>query len=201
MQFPTILGIIVVFIIWFAYQRRKGLDTKSNGENRFWEKETEANSIRRKSLDDLQMFTVNPDLIFDLNNNDFVLNDCKDKIKRLSERKIADFTGMTNTELKLKYGSPNLPLLTEYEENYIQLLRALNLYGKRLSELEYIDEALKVLEFAVSINSDISETYKTLKNIYIKKGSPEKIDFLTEAANKLNSINKKVILEILNPAK
>lgn len=198
MEFPTILGFIIIFIVWFAYQRRKNSINNNNEKKLFWDQESQANSIRRKSLDELDFITINPTDFPLVDNEDEVLTECINKIKHLSGEKIVDSTGMTNTELKLKYGSPNLPLLTVYEENYVQLVRTLNRWGKRLFELGSYNEAISVLEYGVKIKSDISETYKILKKIYIKNGSPEKVDFLKEAAESLNSINKRVILEMLN---
>ena len=99
------------------------------------------------------------------------------------------------------YGSANLPALSEYDDNFTDLVRLLNKWGKRLYELGFEDQAVFILEFAVNTKSDISETYKLLFKIYNHLNTPEKIELLIKTAESLNSINKKVILKYLNSAK
>lgn len=194
MGFPTIFGIVIIFVVWFAYQRKKGAkDLKQNKED-FWETEAKANSVRKKNIDSLDYIVINPDSFPFPITDDPILNECREKLVGLSEKKVYNLTGITNTQLKLMYGSPNLTLLSECDENFTFLVRTLHLYGKRLLELGYEKDAQKVLEFAIKIRTDISDTYKLLCGIYKKNGDTAKIENLLSVAESLNSLNKKNII-------
>ena len=51
------------------------------------------------------------------------VEDYKQIILTLKDLPIVNFTGISNTELKLRYGAPNIDLLTQYDQNYTLLVR------------------------------------------------------------------------------
>ena len=61
-----------------------------------------------------------------------------------------------------------------------------------------------MLEYSLSLGSDIGKTYELLATIYEYEGQPEKINALYESAEKITSIRRNSILrkleEHLNPA-
>lgn len=201
MKFPTLLAIFIIFIIWFAYKRKKGERMSAGRRQSFWDKESDANSVRKKSLDTLDYITIPIKNLPFLEINDENLNKYYGGLTHLAARKIVNLTGITNTELKLEYGAPNITLLSEYDENYTSLVRTLNLYASRLYELGFVNEASQVLEYAVQIHTDVSETYRLLAKIYIQTGRPEKINDLIGAAETINSLSKSGILKHLNSLK
>ena len=84
----------------------------------------------------------------------------------LENQKIVNLSYLTNTDLKYKYGVANLNLLTEYDTNYSELITLLQNYGNMLLESGFEEQALTVLEYSISIGSDISKTYTTCAAIY-----------------------------------
>jgi hypothetical protein len=201
MRFPTLFGIFIVFILWFAYQRRKDAHKTESAKEDFWETESKSNSVRKQSLDFLNYIDLSEaDLPFS-ESKDFVINDCQNTLYSLMEKKIVNLTGITNTDLKLQYGSSNLRVLSEYDENFTILVRTLISWGKRLCEMNQEEDARKVLEYAVQINTDVSDTYRQLSSLYKNTNDTEKIEYLICTAEALNSINKKVILDYLGSIK
>ena len=118
-------------------------------------------------------------------------------LRELADSPIVNFTGISNTDLKLQYGAPNIELLSRYDQSYTTLVRTLQDWSEVLFENGYINEACTVLEFAVSTRTDISATYKLLINIYKQNNTPEKINNLIPIAKNLNSGMKNSILRLL----
>ena len=112
--------------------------------------------------------------------------------------KILNLTGITNTELKEQYGVANLTILSDYDNNYTTLVNTIARWGARLIDLEYNDEAVTVLEYGLSIGTDVSRNYLILADIYRKKGETDKIDALITRASTLKSLMKNSILSKLN---
>lgn len=171
-------------------------------EQAFWDREREANMTRRKSLDGLDYIMIPTDILpMTTELNDDIIKECLETIETLSNEKVVNLTGYTNTDLKLMYGAPNINLLTLYDQAYLSLARTLQKWGSRLYELGHREEAKTVLEFAVITRTDVSGTYKLLKDIYEETGEEEKISGLLSTAENLTSASKPMILRILNEEK
>jgi len=124
--------------------------------------------------------------------------DVLETIHRLTQNKIVNFTGISNTDLKLKYGAPNLPLLMQYDQNYTLLARTLQKWASLLYEAQYTKEAKQILEFAMETRTDVKASYILLARIYQKEDCPEKIEELKALAETLQSASKTLILRNLN---
>jgi hypothetical protein len=125
------------------------------------------------------------------------IDDYKQIILSLSEVPIVNFTGISNTELKLRYGAPNIDLLTSYDQNYTLLVRTLQQWAQVLYDAGYPEESCRLLEFSISTGTDVSSTYRLLCQIYTEQGTPEKIGDLYPIAETLNSAMQKTIIQIL----
>jgi len=197
MKFPVFASFII-FCIWLGYElhKRRNLDEKSNQS--FWEREAAANRTRRKSLDSLDYIQIPFDTLpMDILCRDPAVAEYHETLRSLSESPIVNFTGISNTDLKLKYGAPNIDLLSRYDQSYTVLVRTLQKWGETLCQNGYADAACRVLEFAVSTRTDISATYKLLSAIYLENGQPEKIRELIPVAENLNSSLSGHIVEML----
>lgn len=167
-------------------------------EQDFWQREHAANSTRRKPLDDLPYIKLPMDLFpMELLPDVPKVEDYRQIILSLKELPIVNFTGLSNTDLKLRYGAPNLDLLTSYDQNYTLLVRTIQQWAQALYDNGFSDEACQLLEFAVSTKTDVSATYRLLCKIYREKGTPEKIQTLYPVAESLNSAMQKTIVRIL----
>ena len=173
----------------------------AHSQDDFWERERAANSTRRKPLDDLDYIKL-PMEQFPMTLLEDVpkAEDYKQIILSLSELPIVNFTGISNTDLKLRYGAPNIDLLISYDQNYTLLVRTLQQWAQLLYDNGYIDEARQLLEFSVSTGTDVSATYRLLCQIYREQNTPDKISNLYPIAEMLNSAMQKTIVRTLQEA-
>ena len=115
----------------------------------------------------------------------------------LSGTKILNLTGISNTELRLAYGTANLDPLTVYDQNFTILIRSLQKWGTLLVSAGRTKDAVTVLSYAVSIGSDIAGTYTLLAGLYKENGELQKIYELMESAEQLSTLMKPSILRDL----
>lgn len=200
MNFIIFASILILSLV-IALTLSKGKKQAAATQQDYWTREREANNTRRKSLDDLNYIKIPlEDFPMDLLNDVAKVDDYKQIIRALSESPIVNFTGINNTELKLRYGAPNIDLLTTYDQNYTLLVRTLQQWAQALYDADYIKEACQLLEFSVSTGTDVSGTYRLLCEIYKKQNTPEKIGSLYPIAETLNSAMQKTIVRILQEA-
>ena len=197
MAFPF-LGLFLILIFIIQYFRKKGLDQQQAVEDTFWNREHEANHVRRQDISGLPYITI-PFDIFPIGIcTDNILKNHELELEKLKDKKILNLNGQTNTDLKLKYGPANLPLLTEYDENYATLVKLIVDYANALIEHGFEAEAIPVLEFGITCKSDISTNYTLLADFYKRQDNLSSLDRLIESANQLESRMKQPILNKLH---
>ena len=188
----------ILFLIWFNFNRARMARKGKKAQDEFWELESRANSTRKQSLEGLPYIYLPlrdlPFLSDTMDSPDNELAAIEKEIRDISEKKIVNFTGISNTELKLQYGAPNLEFLTEYDENFTILCRLLFRWGTRLNELAFQREAIQVLEYGVQLGTDIRGHYLLLANLYRNTSQNSRIQRLIDQAETLNSINKNSII-------
>ena len=207
MKFPFFAS-FVIFIFVLQHNIRKGKKNNEQKEAEFWKHELSANDVRKRSLNDLAYITFKAEPFYPLNLLD--ANICPDFLSKnpevkeilsrflfLEQQKIVNLTEYTNTDLKYKYGVANLPALTEYDSNYNELITLLHNYGTILEKEGYEPQALSVLEYAVSIGSDISSTYTLCAKIYQKNLAWDKIEQLKREAEIISTSRKDSIVRKL----
>ena len=200
MNFILNASVLILSAAIFLYLRRSK-KKEISAQDEFWAKEQAANNTRRKPLDDLDYIKLSAeDFPMDLLPDVPKVEDYRQIIQTLSEQPIVNFTGISNTDLKLRYGAPNIELLSTYDQNYTLLVRTLQQWAQALYDGGYPDEARRMLEFSVSTGSDVSATYKLLCQIYKEQNTPEKIGSLYPIAEMLNSAMQKTIVRILQEA-
>lgn len=196
--FYVFLGWTLIFIVVVSFKRFKANLLNEKAEKNFWKRENAANQTRRKDISQLDYVDFSGvSLPFSLFEDD-LLKECEQQILALKDKKILNLTGISNTDLKLKYGAANLTLLTQYDQNFTLLARTLNTWGKRLNELSYTQEAIRVLAFAASIGSDIKATWSLLAELYASNGDIDRIRDLKSSAAGLNSLMRDPILNMLD---
>lgn len=197
MNATSFLLATILFIITLSHARHRGTRLQNEAKDNFWESEAKANTIRKVSLDCVDYIKIPLNLLEGNDTADSELNVMLSDLLKLSEKKILNLTGISNTDLKLEYGSANLPFLTECDLNFTQLARLLNKIGAHFYNKNEFDKALLYLEFAVECRTDISTTYSILKKIYISHNRTDKIDLLIDKASTLNSLMKNSIIKHL----
>lgn len=189
-----------LIILLFVLQRALKTHTRSmqQEQNSFWSRELASNHVRKKPLDNLNYISIPLETLpVNSHTDNEIIDDCISTLTTLSERKIVNLTGITNTDLKFTYGTANITALSEYDQNYTLLVTTLEKWADTLLSLEAISDAKAILEYAVSIQSDVSKTYLQLADIYVQTGQRSQIAALTEAAEKLNSSSGKIIVRKL----
>lgn len=200
MNFIIFASILILSLV-IALTLSRAKKQTAAAQQEYWAREKEANNTRRKPLDDLNYIKIPlEEFPMELLNDVAKVDDYKQIIRALSESPVVNFTGINNTELKLRYGAPNIDLLTTYDQNYTLLVRTLQQWAQALYDAGYIKEACQLLEFSVSTGTDVSGTYRLLCEIYKKQDTPEKIGSLYPVAETLNSAMQKTIVRILQEA-
>lgn len=193
-----ILASVIIFglVIHHAIRRNTKLDKDS--AEKFWERESRANSVRKKSIENLPYITIPfSELPVDVMNDNPTVKECIHTLETLSERKILNLTGYSNTDLKLEYGTANITPLSEYDQNYTVLVRTLQKWADELWKADYKKEASVILEFALTTFTDVSSTYYRLAEYYKIQNEPEKIEGLIVMADMLHSSQKNIIVRTL----
>lgn len=197
MKFPFFASFIIFLLVIRHAMKRQNRQSASEEKN-FWAREHRANSVRRKSLDNLDYIQIPLEqLPFDLLSEDPAVAEYQELIRYLSSHKIVNLTGFTNTDLKLEYGTANITVLSEYDQNYTLLVRTLQQWADVLIDSGHENEAKILMEFAISTDTDISKTYYKLAAIYSSRGDIFQIQQLIEKAQNLRTANKDTIVHTL----
>lgn len=197
MKFPFFASFIV-FCIWLGYELHKHRNQEAKANEEFWKKEAAANATRRKSLDELDYIKIPfESLPMDVLCDDPQIVEYHETLNELAGKPIVNLTGISNTDLKLKYGAPNIDLLSRYDQHYTLLVRTLQAWAEALHKNGYLEEAQQILEFAVKTRTDLSSSYRLLSSIYLEQKKPEKIRQLIPIAQELNSTLKGRIIDML----
>lgn len=197
MKLPVLASFIIILSV-ISHLIRKNNRTMESEQKSFWTKEHESNSVRKKPLDDLKYITIPFDRLPEHVHPDHdTIKDCLSTLHTLSERKIVNLTGITNTDLKLTYGTANITVLTEYDQNFTLLVTTLQKWAEALYDLGAVSDAQSILEFAVSVDSDVTKTYELLASIYDTSRNFSAIQELMEHAKGLTSSSGKIIVRKL----
>ena len=182
---PVILICIILFVLWLSYERKKVDKSSKKKSEEFWKREHESNLTRRKDLSNLDYITINYENLPFFENVDSEIQYVQDQLIKLKDEKIVNLSGLSNTDLKLTYGSANINELSLYDQNYTLLVRNLNKWAQLLYAQNKIAETKQVLEYAISIGSDISQSFLTLATIYLDEGNLECLQSLKEKAEQI----------------
>lgn len=197
MNFPFLASTIILCLLLNSLFRKNSRKAAKQEEN-FWDRERRANLVRRQPLDQLNYITVPLESFpTGLLAEDEEVADCIHTIQHLSQEKIVNFTGYTNTDLKLEYGAPNINLLTQYDQNYTLLVRTLQKWAELLLSAGYEAQAVILMEFAVRIGTDVRRTYYALADYYRSSGNTQGIRSLLQTAQQLRSLNREPIVRTL----
>ncbi|WP_143066371.1 hypothetical protein [[Clostridium] polysaccharolyticum] len=163
----------------------------------FWNLEHESNNVRKKDISNLPYIRIDLSSLPIEDSSDPVLQEIYQDMSSLSDKKIINLNGISNTDLKLAYGPANLEKLSEYDMNFTTLIRTISKWGQHLYQQNRIAEAQTVLEFGIACKTDIKNNYVLLAQIYHDNNQSYKINELLEQANSLNTLMKSSILSSL----
>jgi hypothetical protein len=197
LNIPVLTILILIFVLWFQYEIRKGSKKTESDKDEFWAKEKEANLTRRKDISGLDYLTISASSLPMGDHEDDTLNSYRDTFRKMEGKKALNLSGKTNTELKLEYGAANLNQLMEYDNNFITFVGMLHKWADRLYTKGYVEEAKEVLEYGVACLTDVPKSYRLLAEIYYNSDSISQIDHLIETiANTKITDKEKLINEL-----
>lgn len=193
-----LLGLFIIAVAIITGASKKWARRQQETSDSFWERETAANFARRQDISRLPYITIPLDT--------FPIGICENEelfgyesaLQSLSEKQILNLSGQSNTDLKLKYGAANFPVLSECDDNFALLCSTIAAYGECLLNLGCEKEARTVLEFGISCGTDVSKNYLLLGNLYQKQGDYSALSVLKEQAAALDSVMKNSILAKLD---
>lgn len=195
-QFISI-SILIIFVLWLNYEIRKNNRLSNKSTDEFLKKDSQANLIRKADISDLNYISIPFDKLPLEDNPDQTINSYRDTILSHSDKKILNLSGISNIELKNKYGLANLKLLSEYDNNYTVLVAILHKWGERLYQHGSPKEALAVLETALDCKTDVHKTYELLAELYIEQGTHNKIHLLLDNLSSTHTRDKEKLLQKL----
>ena len=197
MGIPVLTILALIFVVWLQYEIRKNSRHSKTTEDQFWKREKEANATRRKDISVLPYLTITLDSLPMQDLPDDTLNSYRDTIRSLSEKKLLNLSGISNTDLKYQYGVANLSALTEYDNNYIVFVSMMQKWAERLYHGGYLPEAQAVLEYSVSCQSDVTKSYRLLAELYQSTHQMDRIQTLITMVPKTQIPDKeKLIAEL-----
>ena len=191
-MFPF-LAIFIIFCIILTYYIKKGDSSQKEVMETFFEKERLSNGVRKKDISQLNYITIPlekiPQKLESLTEKEFF---------SFSEKTMLNLSGISNTELKLQYGTANLDILSEYDSNYTDMIALLPKYIEELLDAGMVDTAQMLLEFAIKTKADSRILYKQLLSIYQETKQLDKIDHLILISNELPEITRNLIQKDLS---
>ena len=195
----VIFASFMVFGVWLTFQLRKSRNLNEKASVDFWENENMANSVRKKQLEDSDFVHFPFDKLPEEDTFDpEAIPECYSILKELSDKKMVNLNGISNTEVKMRFGTANIAILTEYDTNYECFAKNIYLLCQHLYDLGRKEEALMLSEEAILTGTDSLSHYKLMVQIYREQGNFAAISWLRENAEKIKGITKGAILRALS---
>ena len=107
---PAFFICFIVFVIWFHVKSNQENKSKDTWDKSFWEREHEADFAPKKDISDIEYISLQTDLLPFNDSPDDEEKELQEKILELTDAKLLNLSGMTNTDIKLQYGAfPDRP--------------------------------------------------------------------------------------------
>jgi len=164
-MFPF-LAIFIVFCLVLAFYIRRNDTSQQKVLDDFWEKERQSNAVRKKDISKLDYITIPLDKI-----PVKLCTSTEEAFFALAEKPMLNLVGISNTDLKLQYGTANLEILSEYDNNFIDFVALLPDYATELIEAGEKETARMLLKFAVSVNADSRKIDRLLESLETESSS------------------------------
>ncbi len=195
---PLIFGLTIIFIIWFQLEKRKSSKEETIQKDSFLKRENESNLSRKQDISKLDYITLSTTNLPITPGKDEATNQFINTYLSYIDKKIINLSHYSNTELKEQYGLVNLNILSEYDENFFSLTKLLDDWGTHLWNINCPNDAIKVLELALSIKTEITNSYLTLATVYGKLQHPEKVASVKAAYSSLSAKPSEKVLAQLD---
>ncbi|MCM1158194.1 MAG: hypothetical protein NC300_05450 [Bacteroidales bacterium] len=196
----------IIVLLWVLHHNiKKSKLSGTDNVRSYLEQEALANRTRRQDLSKLPYIDVPLDSFpFDITLNDekkqLKIAEYQKEIEQLAQTPMLNLIGITNTELKAAYGPANLEQLSIFDQSYTRYLRILQAFAECIYE-EYPEKAVSILEYCLSIGTDISGTYHLLGQYYLGQNELERFLALYDKIPVQDSISGRMIISRLDRLK
>ncbi len=192
--------VLIAFLLTCLVIMRTASKSNRRAERRtreFLSRESEANSVRRADISNLAYIQLPLDTLPLDAMESTEKPELANELRAFADKKILNLSMYSNTDLKMMYGPANLDELTVCDDNFTALIRLLNSMGDALSKANLRAEAIRILEYAVSIDSDITSTYTLLGTLYHEANDEEALNRLIKKSRTITSLSGKTITSLL----
>ncbi len=185
------LASIILFGLILNHAIRKNNAAYRKVREEFWQKERAANASPLQSIDNLPYIRFPENLPLRVPSENPRIEEYQKTLLNLSEKKILNLTGLSNTDLKMQYGAKNLDDLSKADQNFTVVCRtALNLARSYLEE-GHAEEAEALLHFGTEIGSDIKENWTILAELVLEKKDHEGLKGILEKTSSIPDENSR----------
>lgn len=196
MRIPVLFICFIVFILWFRVKSKQS-KSETVWDEEFWDKERRANFTRKKDISNLEFLTIDTNKLPFSDSASGEEKQLQDEVQKLSSGKLLNLSDYSNSDIKIEFGQVNFDELSEYDQNFQLLQRALDRWGVYLFEHGDNVRSRQILEYALSLESDISTSYITLGKIAIMEDDLGRVQELIAQINNTDSIMKNAIVKQL----
>ncbi len=161
------LGLFLIFLLWFTYERIKADRQSSYSNEEFWERERRASFTPSARIDNLPYIDLDESVIPDPTPEDSdELTQVLEELRSLKDVRMIDLSEKTNTDLKLEFGAANFTALAEADTNYALLISDCEKAADLLSDAGRNEEAYTLLDYAARTSGygRLREKANTLHN-------------------------------------
>ena len=182
------LLIFIVFCLVLTYYIKKNDAAQEKVMSDYWEKELKSNAVRKKDISKLNYITIPLEKI-----PQKLDTSAENTLFSFANKPMLNLSGISNTDLKLEYGTANLEILSEYDVNFTDMLAILPVYTQELLDAGELSTARMLLEFAIDCNADSRIIYQQLSTIYTQANEPDKIVWLLKCSEALPPMTRQII--------
>lgn len=180
MKIP-VFGLVMIFVIWLAYELKKHTREENQTRKDFWERERQSGFIPRKSTNDIPYITITEQFLpEDRGTEGSELYAVCSRILQFMDKPVADLSDYSNTELKEKYGTANFTKLSEADGNFTFLVPYFGDLCRLLYEDGRLAEAEKAALFFVENGIYTYQIVTVLGEIYSLINDTEKLSALID---------------------
>ena len=196
MAFPF-LTVFIIFLLAYYVRRTSLTRRREEREAAFWAREEEAEHTPAKDLSALDYIKV-PLEQFPIGASDAdEVMMIEEELESLASKPLLNLNGMTNTDVKIEYGTANFNAIIAMGEDFDRLIVLLCDYAKGLIEEGMERETIPVLEYGVAIGSDLSDDYTLLGECYRSLGMADELAGLRQKVEASELPLKEKILQEL----
>ena len=209
MKLLTLTSVVLMGLIINNAIRRSNARSKKINEE-FWQRERESYRAPARSIKDLDYVRFPENLPVHISTDDPSIKEYQKTLENLTKEEVLNLSGISNTDIRMSYGNKNMEELSRADQRYLTLCRTLDRLSEAYVEKGFRDEARTLLEFALSVGSDISGCWIRLGHIYLENEDREALlsligraEALTEDTHSRNEILKslnelKILMDIIS---